>query len=406
MRRSVRSRAAARACAPRRRPAARARVRLLARAARAAVGRRTSSGLRRWATRARSSRRLARPRARARGRAERRLDLGIARERGADDRSERERRRERDELHAAEHEAREQPDTREARVGGEPRRDDPRHPAASSDVLRRRRRHGLERLRDDVLTAHALHPELGTQRQPVRERGDRDRLHVLGHDEVASGERRLRARELQQREAAARARADGRAAATRASPRRGRRCSPRSPAETCTCSSERCISTSVGVSTTDVQLDLVLAAIEPAREHLDLVLAARVTDADRASGSGRAAPPGSGYVPSYSIGFCVASTMNGCGSGRVSPSVVTCRSCIASRSAACVFGGARLISSARRRLAKIGPGRNVNSLARWSKIDEPVTSEGIRSGVNWMREKSSDVACANDRAIIVFASPG
>ena len=29
-------------------------------------------------------------------------------------------------------------------------------------------------------------------------------------------------------------------------------------------------------------------------------------------------------------------------SGRVSPSVVTCRSCIASSSAACVFGGARL----------------------------------------------------------------
>jgi len=48
----------------------------------------------------------------------------------------------------------------------------------------------------------------------------------------------------------------------------------------------------------------------------------------------------------------------------------------------------------------------VNSLVRWSKIDEPVTSEGIRSGVNWMRENSSDVACANERAISVFASPG
>ena len=38
------------------------------------------------------------------------------------------------------------------------------------------------------------------------------------------------------------------------------------------------------------------------------------------------------------------------------PSAVTCRSCIASSSAAWVFGGARLISSARRRLVKIGPG--------------------------------------------------
>ena len=100
---------------------------------------------------------------------------------------------------------------------------------------------------------------------------------------------------------------------------------------------------------------------------------------------------GSGYVPSYSIGFCVASTRNGGPSRRVSPSVVTCRSCIASSSAACVFGGARLISSASRRLAKIGPGRNSKSASRWLKIDEPVTSDGIRSGVNWMREKSSEV---------------
>ena len=43
---------------------------------------------------------------------------------------------------------------------------------------------------------------------------------------------------------------------------------------------------------------------------------------------------------------------------------------------------------------------------RWSKIDEPVTSEGIRSGVNWMREKSMRVTCANERAASVFARPG
>ena len=65
---------------------------------------------------------------------------------------------------------------------------------------------------------------------------------------------------------------------------------------------------------------------------------------------------GSGYVPSYSIGFWVASTRNGRSSGRVTPSIVTCRSCIASSSAACVFGGARLISSASSRFVKIGPG--------------------------------------------------
>ena len=111
-------------------------------------------------------------------------------------------------------------------------------------------------------------------------------------------------------------------------------------------------------------------------------------------------------MPSYSIGFWVASTTNGGSSGRVTPSIVTCRSCIASSSAACVFGGARLISSARRRLVKIGPGQERNSPRRWSKIDEPVTSDGIRSGVNWMRANWSDVACANERAISVFARPG
>ena len=38
------------------------------------------------------------------------------------------------------------------------------------------------------------------------------------------------------------------------------------------------------------------------------------------------------------------------------PSTVTCRSAIASRSADCVFGIARLISSTSTTLAKIGPG--------------------------------------------------
>jgi hypothetical protein len=48
------------------------------------------------------------------------------------------------------------------------------------------------------------------------------------------------------------------------------------------------------------------------------------------------------------------------------PSTETCFSCIASSSAACVFGGVRLISSASSRLVKTGPGRNVKSWVRWS----------------------------------------
>jgi len=64
---------------------------------------------------------------------------------------------------------------------------------------------------------------------------------------------------------------------------------------------------------------------------------------------------GSAYVPSVSIGFCVAMTRNGSGSLWVSRPMVTCRSCIASRSALCTFAGARLISSARSRFVKTGP---------------------------------------------------
>ncbi len=74
---------------------------------------------------------------------------------------------------------------------------------------------------------------------------------------------------------------------------------------------------------------------------------------------------GSGYVPSCSIGFCVASTRNGSGSGKVWPPIVTCFSCIASSSALCTLAGARLISSASSRLVKIGPFCTVKSPVRW-----------------------------------------
>ncbi len=67
---------------------------------------------------------------------------------------------------------------------------------------------------------------------------------------------------------------------------------------------------------------------------------------------------GSGNVPSYSMGFCVAMTMNGSGSSSVSPLRVTWYSCIASSRADCVLGEALLISSARMMLANSGPLRN------------------------------------------------
>ena len=71
-------------------------------------------------------------------------------------------------------------------------------------------------------------------------------------------------------------------------------------------------------------------------------------------------------MPSYSIGFSVARRKNGSGSSRVTPSTVTCPSAIASSSADCVFGVARLISSTRSTFAKIGPGRNSKSRVFWS----------------------------------------
>src|SRR3974377_946939 len=66
---------------------------------------------------------------------------------------------------------------------------------------------------------------------------------------------------------------------------------------------------------------------------------------------------GWGGVPSYPIGLSVARTTNGLGSGRVTPSTLTWPSAMASSSAAWVFGGGRLISSASSRAVNTGPGR-------------------------------------------------
>ncbi len=69
-----------------------------------------------------------------------------------------------------------------------------------------------------------------------------------------------------------------------------------------------------------------------------------------------------------------------------------------------------MISSASRKLVKIGPGRN-SSLRRpvagsSSMMSMPVMSDGIRSGVNWMRRNSRSSVRARVRAIRVLPSPG
>ena len=83
---------------------------------------------------------------------------------------------------------------------------------------------------------------------------------------------------------------------------------------------------------------------------------------------------------------------------------------MASSSADCVLGGVRLISSASTMFPKMGPGTNVQR--RWpvvgssSMMSVPVMSEGIRSGVNWMRLKTRPSVCAMVRTMSVFAVPG
>ena len=81
-------------------------------------------------------------------------------------------------------------------------------------------------------------------------------------------------------------------------------------------------------------------------------------------------------MPSDSIGFCVAMTRNGCGTGCVSWPIVTWRSCITSSSADCTFAGARLISSASRKLQKTGPSSVSKSAELGRKTRVPTRSDG------------------------------
>ena len=106
------------------------------------------------------------------------------------------------------------------------------------------------------------------------------------------------------------------------------------------------------------------------------------------------------------MGFWVATTMNGRSRTYVTPSTVTCRSSIASSSADCVFGDARLISSPTTMLANTAPGLNSNSRRTWSKTDTPVTSLGSRSGVNCTRRTVQSIERASALASIVLPTPG
>ena len=83
-------------------------------------------------------------------------------------------------------------------------------------------------------------------------------------------------------------------------------------------------------------------------------------------------------MPSNSTGFWVARTRNGSGRGRVVPSTETWRSCIASSSADCVRGVARLISSTSRTFVNTGPWTKRRPAG--SNRLAPVTSVGQQVG--------------------------
>src|SRR5918997_1813447 len=115
---------------------------------------------------------------------------------------------------------------------------------------------------------------------------------------------------------------------------------------------------------------------------------------------------GSGYVPSDSIGFCVAITRNGDGTGCVAWPIVTWRSCMTSSSADCTLAGARLISSASRKLQNTGPSSVSKPPVSGRKTRVPMRSAGTRSGVNCRRLNVPPSASATVLTVSVFASPG
>src|SRR5512132_2100668 len=77
-----------------------------------------------------------------------------------------------------------------------------------------------------------------------------------------------------------------------------------------------------------------------------------------------------------------------------------------SRSADCVLGEARLISSPTTTLAKIAPGRTSKSRTSWLNTLTPVMSLGSRSGVNCTRRTEQSIERARVLASMVLPTPG
>ncbi len=87
-------------------------------------------------------------------------------------------------------------------------------------------------------------------------------------------------------------------------------------------------------------------------------------------------------------------------------STVTWPSAMASSSADWVLGEARLISSPSTMGANTGPGRNSKQPSLRFHTVTPTTSEGSRSGVNWIRPKVQSIERARALARLVLPTPG
>lgn len=111
-------------------------------------------------------------------------------------------------------------------------------------------------------------------------------------------------------------------------------------------------------------------------------------------------------MPRKSLGFWVATTMNGSGSLYWWPSMETWFSLMASRSADCVLGLVRLISSASTMEAKMGPFWNLISPESLERMVYPRRSAGIMSGVSWTLEKEASIDFAREDARRVLPTPG
>ena len=209
--------------------------------------------------------------------------------------------------------------------------------------------------RDDRRAVDVVQPQLGAHRDAVGQGGDGDRLDVLGDHEVAPvDERRGRAPSAAgpASRAATHRPAPGGGAGSR---RPARRSSDRPRLD-----GDRLARPLQGDQAAGVG-DRLDRSAPPAGGRC--AGRGRPTPrrpsgsrTPRAAGSGRAGPRAAGRCPRTRPGWRWRGRGTARRSGNVVPSTVTCRSCIASSSAACVFGGVRLISSASSRPVKTGPG--------------------------------------------------